>query len=1123
MSKKRSVFVGAALCAALSGSLAQAQDCNDLFNPDQVLTFNITMDPADWETLRLSCPGGTCDPPPHSYFQAILQCGSGEQVFVGIRRKSDLGEPIDADPQKVSLKLDINEFAPGQLFYGKAKLSLECGSGGATISEGLAYNIYQATDIITGRASWVNVYVNGEYKGLYNNVEQVDKVFLTNHGLDNGGWLFKEEDQRTRENPLELNAFAFNWYPFDHPKGTENPEVPAPADWLDQALWRINMPHLLTLGAAENLIASSDSVVFKMTNYFYYDWSILPGDDPAGQQPRLYFPWDQDTVAKSQEVDADILSPGWGGKAGHLAQGLVEDLDESRAPFGYPAFQDDYLATYKNLLNGPLALSEMLNLLNTLEPIVGPHLDTDPHQQTGLAADEFQRLRDFMQARTNSVVAQLAALGAGYPLQTSMVGSGSVIRNPDKPTVYDADEVVELTAVADPGWNFVTWVDGVRSSDNPLLVTMDAAKSVTAFFAQLGETVAIYDFNTNGGVDRFAYGTYTDDWPKDLEGRRQKCPEVCTEVTTIAADAYSRLALSDALGGDTDSNRYINPDEASGDESTLIAEFNIAEDPAEVLQLDVLWEGYGGGTHHLELYIWNYVQLNWGNGAGLFGDNNFMDDGSGDSDFILSGSVSSNFGEYISPTGQITLLVYDDDASEATFHDYMRLVVTVPFGECQVDGDCYDGVGCTDDTCVSGVCVFTPNDANCPDDGLFCTGTEFCDAAAGCLATGNPCLPGEICNELTDTCDPCQLDEDCDDGVACTDDTCVAGSCTFTPNDGNCDDGQYCNGAESCDALLDCQAGTPPDCDDGVSCTIDWCDELNDTCMTSPDDGRCDDGLWCNGAETCDALADCQAGIDPCPGQGCDEVGQVCFPIVCDDDGVCEAGEDCYTCPGDCFMGSGALCGNGVCEAADGEDCVSCPDDCNGYVEGKPSGRYCCGDGTAKYGVTCGDSRCTDGGNTCTTDPAAPSCCGDGLCEGDEDAVNCVVDCGCTDPAECDDANECTVDDCVDGICENLPVADGTICGGGICCTGVCVSPVCSDDPECEDQEACTVDTCADAGTCSASCDNTWPSCGLSDGCCGPDCTSADDPDCEVCLVKGEPCTLDSECCSNWCHRGACK
>ncbi|MCP4246178.1 MAG: M6 family metalloprotease domain-containing protein [bacterium] len=57
----------------------------------------------------------------------------------------------------------------------------------------------------------------------------------------------------------------------------------------------------------------------------------------------------------------------------------------------------------------------------------------------------------------------------------------------------------------------------------------------------------------------------------------------------------------------------------------------------------------------------------------------------------------------------------------------------------------------------------------------------------------------------------------------------------------------------------------------GSSMTFQFGDQIPCT-----GDGDCDDGLFCNGAETCDSVLDCQAGSDPCPGQTCDEVNDVC-------------------------------------------------------------------------------------------------------------------------------------------------------------------------------------------------------------------------------------------------------
>ncbi|MCH8023454.1 MAG: DPP IV N-terminal domain-containing protein, partial [Candidatus Marinimicrobia bacterium] len=91
------------------------------------------------------------------------------------------------------------------------------------------------------------------------------------------------------------------------------------------------------------------------------------------------------------------------------------------------------------------------------------------------------------------------------------------------------------------------------------------------------------------------------------------------------------------------------------------------------------------------------------------------------------------------------------------------------------------------------------------DDGLFCNGAESC--------VGGSCLAGTAVN--------------CGDGVGCTDDSCNEGtdSCDNVANNANCDDGLFCNGSETCSATLDCQAGTAVNCNDGIACTVDRCDD----------------------------------------------------------------------------------------------------------------------------------------------------------------------------------------------------------------------------------------------------------------------------------------------------------
>jgi len=118
-----------------------------------------------------------------------------------------------------------------------------------------------------------------------------------------------------------------------------------------------------------------------------------------------------------------------------------------------------------------------------------------------------------------------------------------------------------------------------------------------------------------------------------------------------------------------------------------------------------------------------------------------------------------------------------------------------------------------------------------------------------------------------------------------------------------------------------------------------------------------------------------------------------CIQPQCNN-GTCEFGEDCSSCPSDCISGGGANCGNGICEAGDGEDCLSCALDCRGIQSGPPADRFCCGDGGGQNPLPCSDPACTSYGYQCTDNPNAPYCCGNLACEAIENSFNCAVDCG---------------------------------------------------------------------------------------------------------------------------------
>lgn len=63
----------------------------------------------------------------------------------------------------------------------------------------------------------------------------------------------------------------------------------------------------------------------------------------------------------------------------------------------------------------------------------------------------------------------------------------------------------------------------------------------------------------------------------------------------------------------------------------------------------------------------------------------------------------------------------------------------------------------------------------------------------------------------------------------------VAPACSVCSTDGPCSDGLFCDGAETCNlATSRCQAPAGPPCNDTNPCTADSCNEVGDACLNAP-------------------------------------------------------------------------------------------------------------------------------------------------------------------------------------------------------------------------------------------------------------------------------------------------
>jgi hypothetical protein len=265
-------------------------------------------------------------------------------------------------------------------------------------------------------------------------------------------------------------------------------------------------------------------------------------------------------------------------------------------------------------------------------------------------------------------------------------------------------------------------------------------------------------------------------------------------------------------------------------------------------------------------------------------------------------------------------------------------------------------------------------------------------AAADCGECTVPtqCVPSfSRCVSTTCTADHCCIDVpvDCDDHLACTIDTCSeALGCQYADA---CDDGNPCNGAETClqfgtDHL--CLDGVPLDCDDADACTVDQCRP----------DGCAHDALDCDDHDSCT--------VDTCDhATGC---AHVAIPGCCTADLACQR-DPCV---------QGARCTGGSCQGGTSVRCDdgdACTDDTCDHRRGCVHTPVACNDGDA-----CTRDAC-DPAIGCTHTGVVGCCNDDGDCASDP----CITgracashSCNAGTAVRCDDGDPCTTDRCVPNV-----------------------------------------------------------------------------------------------------------
>ncbi len=348
---------------------------------------------------------------------------------------------------------------------------------------------------------------------------------------------------------------------------------------------------------------------------------------------------------------------------------------------------------------------------------------------------------------------------------------------------------------------------------------------------------------------------------------------------------------------------------------------------------------------------------------------------------------------------------------------------------------CDDGVACTVESCDAlGECVSAPDSSRCTagpggrcdlaTDCQYTTCTPTTCAAGPCeMATcmGTTCVRMDLCTAGQSCCAGGCVPVGCDDGVACTGDSCGVGGCEHLPIDALCTAGpsgrcnpttgcQYslctpatcmpgpcesatcvgdmCSRTSTCTIGQECCAGlcVAVGCDDGNDCTNDSCGATAcehprlarfTSCADDGDEctqdfcsaGMCTHPVRSDGAVCCFGSATCTT-MSMCCGGTCTDATTLSVCGACGVDCVARYGARIDACVGGTCVcaGDGVLCRTGQICCAGAGGVTRCNDPTS-------SSRHCGGCGIAcGTGETCSSSRCCCGATTCGTPAGGPVC-----------------------------------------------------------------------------------------------------------------------------------------------------
>ena len=407
----------------------------ELFSTSKIPAFDLYLPAAAWEALKVHARD-------EEYVPAQA-CFEGKAIgLVGLRFKGSYGSLYNCfnaagenTCRKLGMKIKFDEYVDGQGFFGLKRLNFQgYHYDSSYLKERLSYDLYRAMDIVTPRAAWAVLRVNGEPQGLFGMVEAIDGRFTKDRWPGNGeGNLFKEEwpgmvDDTQLLAGLETNKAAGSVGAFKAFSAAINGA--AEADLRTVLGSYTDLDYFARYMAVDDAIANFDGITTYYTsgapdeagnhNFFLYEesaskYTIIPWDLESTMSLASNFGNVPSWLSTPADCTTTYLA--WGGPLYVIAPGC------DRVFRALSADLTSYRAAARRLLDGPFAEATMLAAIDTLAAFVRAEATTDPH---GPGAAEFENAVGIQRKEIPNLRRRLEQLVSGKPIVPLEIGVSAV-------------------------------------------------------------------------------------------------------------------------------------------------------------------------------------------------------------------------------------------------------------------------------------------------------------------------------------------------------------------------------------------------------------------------------------------------------------------------------------------------------------------------------------------------------------------------------------------------------------------------------------------------------------------------------------------------------------------------